>query len=85
MLMKKMLRTVWNYKSQFISMIIMAAIGIGVFLGFNIHWHSLRTNAFDFLMIPIMPITASIQTMDSQRKILTQFRGLLKLKPRLDI
>ena len=48
MLMKKMLRTVWNYKSQFISMIIMAAIGIGVFLGFNIHWHSLRTNAFDF-------------------------------------
>lgn len=44
MLLKKLLRTAWSYKAQFISMIIMTAIGIGVFLGFNIEWHSIETN-----------------------------------------
>lgn len=48
MLMKKLVRTAWKYKSQFISMIIMIAIGVGIFLGFNIEWKSLEadTNAF---------------------------------------
>lgn len=49
MLLKKMFRTAWKYKAQFISMIIMIAIGIGVFLGFNIEWKSLETDAFAFL------------------------------------
>lgn len=44
-----MLRTAWNYKSQFISMIVMIAIGVGVFLGFNIEWKSLEVDAFSFL------------------------------------
>lgn len=48
MLLKKLFRTAWKYKAQFISMIIMIAIGVGVFFGFNIQWHSLETdtNAF---------------------------------------
>ena len=48
MLLKKLIRTAWNYKSQFVSMIIMIAIGVGVFLGFNIEWKSLEedTNGF---------------------------------------
>ena len=48
MLVRKLFRTAWRYKSQFISMIIMIAIGVGVFLGFNIEWRSLEadTNAF---------------------------------------
>ena len=49
MLTKKLLRTAWNYKSQFLSMIIMVAIGVGIFLGFNIQWNSLETDAFGFL------------------------------------
>ncbi len=49
MLIKKLFRTAWSYKSQFISMIIMIAIGVGVFLGFNIEWKSLETDAFSFL------------------------------------
>lgn len=49
MFMKKLLRTAWSYKSQFISMIIMIAIGVGVFLGFNIEWYSLEKNATAFL------------------------------------
>ena len=44
MLRKKMLRTIWRYKAQFISMIIMIALGTGVFLGFNMEWYSLERN-----------------------------------------
>lgn len=49
MLIRKLLRTAWSYKSQFISMIIMIAIGVGIFLGFNIEWKSLEQDAFSFL------------------------------------
>ena len=42
MLLKKLFRTAWKYKAQFISMIIMVAIGIGVFVGFNMEWYSLE-------------------------------------------
>ncbi len=48
MLIRKLLRTAWSYKAQFISMIIMMAIGSGVFLGFQIEWKSIEedTSAF---------------------------------------
>lgn len=48
MLFRKMLRTIGRYKSQFISMIIMIALGVSMFLGFNMEWVSLErdTNAF---------------------------------------
>lgn len=49
MLIRKLFRTAWRYKSQFISMIIMIAIGVGIFLGFNIEWKSLEYDAFSFL------------------------------------
>ena len=49
MLIRKLFRTEWSYKSQFISMVIMIAIGIGIFLGFNIEWKSLEHDAFTFL------------------------------------
>jgi len=42
MLFRKMLRTVGRYKAQFISMIIMIALGLGIFLGFNMEWYSLK-------------------------------------------
>ncbi len=48
MLIRKLLRTTWNYKAQFISMIIMIAIGSGVFLGFNIEWKSIEQNTSTF-------------------------------------
>lgn len=47
-LTKKLLRTAWNYKSQFISMIIMVALGMGVFTGFNIEWRTLEYNVDNF-------------------------------------
>ena len=48
MLFRKMLRTVIRYKAQFFSMIIMIAIGTGMFMGFNMEWLSLEkdTKAF---------------------------------------
>lgn len=48
MLIRKLFRTAWSYKAQFISMILMIAIGSGVFLGFNIEWKSIEedTSAF---------------------------------------
>lgn len=44
MLLRKMFRTLWQYKAQFISMVIMVALGVGVFLGFNVEWYSLEVN-----------------------------------------
>ena len=41
MLFKKLLRTMGKYKAQFISMIIMITLGVGVFLGFNMEWYSI--------------------------------------------
>lgn len=48
MLLRKLFRTAWKYKAQFISMIIMVAIGIGVFVGFNMEWYSLQEDTNDF-------------------------------------
>lgn len=48
MLIRKLFRTAWRYKSQFISMIIMVAIGVGIFLGFNIEWYSIETDTENF-------------------------------------
>ena len=44
MLLKKLFRTLWQYKAQFISMVIMVALGTCVFLGFNVEWYSLEVN-----------------------------------------
>ena len=49
MLLRKLFRTAWKYKAQFISMIIMVAIGIGVFVGFNMEWYSLEKDT-DYLL-----------------------------------
>ena len=42
MLTKKLFRTLLRYKAQFLSMIIMIALGVGVFIGFNMDWYSLE-------------------------------------------
>lgn len=42
MLVRKLFRTIGKYKSQFISMLLMIIIGVGVFLGFNIEWYSIE-------------------------------------------
>ena len=44
MLSRKMRRTVLRYKAQFISMIIMIGLGTGVFIGFNMEWHSIESD-----------------------------------------
>ena len=48
MMKRKLLRTAWKYKAQFISMIIMVAIGVGIFLGFNIEWKSIEADTSSF-------------------------------------
>lgn len=48
MLLRKLFRTAWKYKAQFISMVVMIALGVGVFLGFNIEWYSLQTDTDAF-------------------------------------
>lgn len=48
MLFKKLWRTIRLYKAQFISMIIMVTLGIGVFAGFNIEWMSIEKNTTNF-------------------------------------
>ncbi len=49
MLLKKLFRTAWKYKAPFISMIIMVAIGVGVFVGFNAEWYSLQKDTEYFM------------------------------------
>ncbi len=44
MLKRKLLRTMLNYRAQFLSMVIMIALGIGVFVGFNMEWYSIEKN-----------------------------------------
>lgn len=44
MLFRKLVRTALKYKAQFISMIVMVALGVGVFVGFNIEWNSIGEN-----------------------------------------
>ena len=60
MLFKKMVRTLWHYKAQFISMVIMVALGIGVFLGFCGEYYSIekdtayfyeKTNLADYRLV----------------------------------
>ena len=48
MLLKKLFRTIKLYKAQFISMIIMVALGIGIFVGFNMEWYSIEQDTGDF-------------------------------------
>ncbi len=48
MLIKKMLRTAWQYKAQFISMILMVMLGVGMFVGFNMEWVSIEENMYSF-------------------------------------
>lgn len=48
MLFKKLWRTMGLYKAQFISMVIMIALGIGIFVGFNMEWASIRGNTAAF-------------------------------------
>lgn len=48
MLFKKLLRTMGLYRAQFISMIIMIALGIGIFVGFNMEWVSIEKNTDAF-------------------------------------
>ena len=48
MLLRKLLRTAWSYKAQFISMIIMMTLGIGIFLGFNMEWKTIEVDTGNF-------------------------------------
>lgn len=49
MLFRKLWRTMGLYKAQFISLVIMIALGIGIFVGFNMEWVSIDKNANGFL------------------------------------
>ncbi len=48
MLVRKLLRTAWSYKAQFISMIVMMTLGIGIFLGFNMEWKTIEYDTSHF-------------------------------------
>lgn len=48
MLFKKLIRTAWSYKAQFISMIIMITLGVGMFLGFNMEWYTIEYDTSHF-------------------------------------
>ena len=48
MLLRKLYRTMLAYKAQFISMILMTALGTSVFVGFNMEWVSIEENTDAF-------------------------------------
>lgn len=48
MLTRKLFRTAWSYKTQFISMILMITLGMGMFLGFNMEWKTIEVDTFKF-------------------------------------
>lgn len=48
MLIRKLFRTAWSYKAQFISMILMIMLGMGMFLGFNMEWKTIEVDTGKF-------------------------------------
>ena len=48
MLFRKLLRTMGEYKAQFISMVVMVVLGMGVFVGFNMEWYTIETDVSEF-------------------------------------
>lgn len=48
MLFRKQIRTIGQYKAQFISMILMIMLGVGIFVGFQGEWFSLQENTGRF-------------------------------------
>ena len=48
MLTRKLFRTALNYKAQFISMILMITLGMGMFLGFNMEWKTIEVDTGKF-------------------------------------
>jgi putative ABC transport system permease protein len=48
MLFRKLWRTMGLYKAQFISMVLMVALGVGMFIGFNMEWYSIDVNTSAF-------------------------------------
>ena len=48
MLNKKLFRTMWQYKAQFISMIIMTILGIAIFVALNVEWYTIDKNTKTF-------------------------------------
>ena len=48
MLFKKLLRTARSYKAQFISMLVMITLGVGIFLGFNMEWRTIEYDTSRF-------------------------------------
>lgn len=48
MLLRKLFRTMRLYRAQFISMILMIFLGVGIFVGFNMEWVSIEKNTMSF-------------------------------------
>ena len=48
MLLRKLFRTAWGYKAQFLSMILMITLGMGMFLGFNMEWRTIEVDTSQF-------------------------------------
>ncbi len=48
MLKRKIIRMLLNYKAQMISMLLMIILGVGIFLGCNIEWYSIKTNRTNY-------------------------------------
>ena len=48
MLFRKLWRTMGLYRAQFISMILMITLGVGVFFGFNMEWYSIEQNTEEY-------------------------------------
>ena len=48
MLIRKLFRTAALYRAQFISMLIMITLGVGIFLGFNMEWRTIEVDTAQF-------------------------------------
>ncbi len=72
MLFRKLWRTMGLYKAQFISMILMVALGVGIFVGFNMEWYSIDENTSAFLKRPALRITGSYRSRDFRKRMWTR-------------
>lgn len=78
-MLKKFLSLLKVYRGQIISMIVMSVLAIGVFVGFSVEWHTIKTiteNQFDINNFPDYQVVISNGVKNSDVNFLNEFEEI---------
>ena len=78
-MLKKFLSLLKVYRGQIISMIVMSVLAIGVFVGFSVEWHTIKTiteNQFDINNFPDYQVVVSNGVKNSDVNFLNEYEEI---------